>query len=265
MLRPWLGYRAPSEGAPLSPAPAAAEAEPCEGFDDCTELLLRKRKKGTKEVSEVEKWREVYTILFPDTPKDEIPFPCESLSLELNDACISNGCEDYEQCDAHRPQPISNDLAQYEQFLLRETPPRLRRFLEHELENNLNIIEESLKRKVMECFKHLQVELLREFRLTQPIATSESANSSEQAPIQADRETGMEASPNDSWLTNLDFDNLAWAANEELDFGILDPFAMLGDADFAVNGGGLIEDIMANSESNAEKIAHDSGYGSTGS
>jgi hypothetical protein len=46
------------------------------GIDKEVEKKLRqkKRKKGQ---SEVEKWKDIYRILFPDVPENQIPSPCE--------------------------------------------------------------------------------------------------------------------------------------------------------------------------------------------
>ena len=54
--------------------------EHVEGFDAAQEKSLRSRKraKGHPGLSETEKWREVYKILFPHVEYDDIPSPCKS-------------------------------------------------------------------------------------------------------------------------------------------------------------------------------------------
>lgn len=59
-----------------SPCPLQ-DMEPVDGFDANQESLLRKRKKAMAGASEAEKWREVYKILFPHIPDEEIPLPCK--------------------------------------------------------------------------------------------------------------------------------------------------------------------------------------------
>lgn len=69
----------------------ARAPEPCEvrepelhdGFTQAQEKRLRSRKKdravaGTEDLSEAQKWRQMYQILFPDVRAEEIPSPCKS-------------------------------------------------------------------------------------------------------------------------------------------------------------------------------------------
>lgn len=58
-----------------------------DGIDSKQEKLLRSRKKGSKNMSEADKWRDVYLILFPNIGPEDIPSPCMSLSqytLQIN-------------------------------------------------------------------------------------------------------------------------------------------------------------------------------------
>jgi hypothetical protein len=49
-----------------------------DGFDLATRELLKRRKKTHNRMTEVERWNEVYTILFPDSDQDSLPTPCKS-------------------------------------------------------------------------------------------------------------------------------------------------------------------------------------------
>jgi hypothetical protein len=49
--------------------------QPVEGFDKQQEKKLKSRKRST--LSEEEKWRETFRILFPDDEEENIPSPCE--------------------------------------------------------------------------------------------------------------------------------------------------------------------------------------------
>lgn len=49
-----------------------------EGFDSTQKELLRCRKKTKKYMTEVDKWYEVYMILFPGADPVHLPTPCES-------------------------------------------------------------------------------------------------------------------------------------------------------------------------------------------
>lgn len=54
------------------------DPEPLDGFNQDQEKRLRSRKKTAgEELTEPEKWRQMYRILFPDVAEDEIPLPCE--------------------------------------------------------------------------------------------------------------------------------------------------------------------------------------------
>ena len=66
------------------------EMEPVEGFDadQKTRLQSRKRAKGNAEaVSEIDKWRDVYRILFPHVESDDIPSPCKSTMAMICYSC----------------------------------------------------------------------------------------------------------------------------------------------------------------------------------
>ena len=52
-----------------------------EGFDETQESLLRTRSRGATKGANIQRWRQVYAILFPDTLDDDIPSPCKSNSL----------------------------------------------------------------------------------------------------------------------------------------------------------------------------------------
>lgn len=59
--------------------------EQVEGFDGNQERSLRSRKRANPELSEPDKWCEVYKILFPHVAYQDIPSPCElSLSLSVS-------------------------------------------------------------------------------------------------------------------------------------------------------------------------------------
>jgi hypothetical protein len=47
-----------------------------QGINQTQEKLLRSRKKLHKNMTEVEKWKDVYAILFPDDDPAEWPSPC---------------------------------------------------------------------------------------------------------------------------------------------------------------------------------------------
>lgn len=69
------------------------------------------------------------------------------------------------------PAPDSSDsateekpLAEYEEFLLRELPPKVRKGLERELDLQLHGVEADLKGKLIDIFRDANMQLLRTFR-----------------------------------------------------------------------------------------------------
>jgi hypothetical protein len=47
------------------------------GFTKQQSRLIKSRKKQKRDETEEETWNNIYCILFPDTPEDAIPSPCE--------------------------------------------------------------------------------------------------------------------------------------------------------------------------------------------
>jgi hypothetical protein len=50
-------------------------AEPQEGFDKDQEKILKSRKKSV--LTEKQKWKDMFRVLFPDVPEGGIPSPCK--------------------------------------------------------------------------------------------------------------------------------------------------------------------------------------------
>lgn len=59
------------------------DMEHVEGFDAVQERNLKSRKRSNPELSEIDKWREIYKILFPGVPDEEIPSHCEFIWFGL--------------------------------------------------------------------------------------------------------------------------------------------------------------------------------------
>ncbi|KAL8410359.1 hypothetical protein RB596_000173 [Gaeumannomyces avenae] len=106
------------------------------------EKKLRSRKKGPSAVSEdlteAQKWRNVYRILFPDVREDEIPSPYSNLS--------------------------EGELEGYKDDLQREFPPLVRHYIEQKFEREFNFVEEGLKRRAIEIFHQSYLKLFQSYR-----------------------------------------------------------------------------------------------------
>jgi hypothetical protein len=59
------------EGCEIS---SSLQTDPSDGFTDEQDKRLRKKQRGKLEYF---KWREIFTILFPEVDPQEIPSPCE--------------------------------------------------------------------------------------------------------------------------------------------------------------------------------------------
>lgn len=63
---------------------------PVEGFTKEQEKRLRSRKKAQADMTDEDKWREIYMILFPDDDRDAIPGACQCHFPPLLDRTITN-------------------------------------------------------------------------------------------------------------------------------------------------------------------------------
>ncbi|WYZ43317.1 hypothetical protein EsH8_VI_001016 [Colletotrichum jinshuiense] len=125
-----------------SPDPCEVrEPEVLDGITQDQEKRLRSRKKtSAKELTEAEKWAQVYGILFPDVKEREIPSPY------------------------YNTEDASTNLGGYEDYLRRELPPLVRRRLEKEVERELSFVEEGMKQKVIDIARNLQLALFRGYQ-----------------------------------------------------------------------------------------------------
>lgn len=123
-----------------------------EGINSTTEKLLRSRNRDFTKKSEAEKWRHVYTILFPADDLNDLPSPYHENHIEANFANDS---------------PIDSTAKRYEEFIKRELFPRIYRVLETKIDEALDSAErgitETLKTQLQGILRDVQVELRDEF------------------------------------------------------------------------------------------------------
>lgn len=50
-----------------------------QGIDDAQERKIKERKKTSDSLTEEQKWKNIYMILFPDANKNALPSPCKSV------------------------------------------------------------------------------------------------------------------------------------------------------------------------------------------
>ncbi|ROV95404.1 hypothetical protein VMCG_08478 [Cytospora schulzeri] len=131
------------------PCQRTAGTKTLEGITSSQERQLRSRKRSDK--TEEEKWRDVYRICFP-LREDEDPTPIPNPYFELPTLAENAG--------PGKP----SDMARYDEYITRELPKRVRRALEHRIEQELSPVEESLKRQLPDIVRGLYQTLSEDFR-----------------------------------------------------------------------------------------------------
>ncbi|KAL1861649.1 hypothetical protein Daus18300_008765 [Diaporthe australafricana] len=99
-------------------------------------------------MTEAQKWRHVFLILFPDTDDQDVPSPYHEFKM------------------ASEHGSPENLMTDYENFLQRELPLRVRGQLERRIEAELIPIEDRLRGQIVEIVRDTQIELFRLFKLS---------------------------------------------------------------------------------------------------
>ncbi|KXX82104.1 hypothetical protein MMYC01_201557 [Madurella mycetomatis] len=134
-----------------------------EGFTKDQEKRLRSRKKTHADMTDEDKWREIYTILFPDDDPSSIPSPHYN--------------EDDGEGSSHEG---SGELEDYATFIRREMPTLVRRELETLFQGEFRDVEERLRPRIAEIVLNLQPRLLRLYKQSQmPLSEYGPQSSSE--------------------------------------------------------------------------------------
>ncbi|ETS83102.1 hypothetical protein PFICI_04978 [Pestalotiopsis fici W106-1] len=135
-----------------------------QGFDGFQKDQLKSRPKGYKQKSEIEKWRHIYKILFPEAEEADIP----------------SAFYDYKSFkDSGHPIDLMN---KYEDFLGREMPDRVRHQLELRIERALDPIEQQLQSQIVDIACDIQMDLFKSF-LTSIGTDVTSTESSQRAEV----------------------------------------------------------------------------------
>ncbi|KAG4258035.1 hypothetical protein FPRO03_02990 [Fusarium proliferatum] len=229
--------------------------EPCplremgyvEGFDATQERNLRSRKRANQKHSETEKWRRVFKILFPHVLDDDIPSPFYDYSQapQKDDACRHSE---------------SGSMAQCEQYMLREVPQRLRQVLGRELDRDLTIVEENLRRRAGDCVRTLIEEAFQELRRLGSPGQGPEANHDIPALAEGPQLLVSELPSGEDANPHFEGQGETWPINFDLDF--FDPSSILEELQFSFDNGGLIEDLLRPGEDGAGEATKqsDSGY-----
>ncbi|PNP79421.1 hypothetical protein FNYG_07256 [Fusarium nygamai] len=220
-----------------------------EGFDAVQERSLRSRKRANQKLSETEKWRRVFNILFPHVLDDDIPSPFYDYSQvpQKEDDCHPESCY----------------LAQCEQYMLREVPQRLRQALGRELDRDLTIVEENLRRRAGDWVKTLLEQAFQELRQIRRLgspAQRPEADNDIPAPAEGPQLPISELPSVEGANLHLEEEGEAWLDNLDLDS--FDPSSILGELQSSFGNGGLIEDLLRPGVDDAGEATKqsDSGY-----
>ncbi|KAJ4360810.1 uncharacterized protein N0V89_001377 [Didymosphaeria variabile] len=123
--------------------------EPLEGLTQEQVEQLKRRKSMFQAESEVEKWKIVYMICFPDTTPGDMPTPYydnETSETDLTDHSLKDPT-----------------LAQYEAYMNRELPRKVRKELEIAIGKLFGPLEETLKNQLEGLIRNCQERLSRDF------------------------------------------------------------------------------------------------------
>jgi hypothetical protein len=137
-----------------------------EGFTKDQEKKLRSRKKTHADMTDEDKWREIYLILFPDDDQSTVPSPCECFPRPPGPAADADLDYSEEDAQGERGQP-SGELEDYATFVRREMPTLVRRELEVLFQDEFQDVEDHLRPRVAEIVLSLQPRLLGLYRQSQ--------------------------------------------------------------------------------------------------
>ncbi|KAK0715349.1 hypothetical protein B0H67DRAFT_580501 [Lasiosphaeris hirsuta] len=179
-----------------------------EGFTKDQEKKLRSRKKAQADTTDDDKWREIYTTLFPDDAPESIPSPYYEES-------------DYDGDESSPMNSSKGELEDYATFVRREMPTLVRRELETLFENEFKDIEERLRPRVAKIVLDLQPRLLNLYKQSQQ-PLSEYGPPSDPPGSDPDLTpatgTGSDSTPGTAGGENLAYEDFGLDMDEILNF-----------------------------------------------
>ncbi|KAK4096042.1 hypothetical protein N658DRAFT_64785 [Parathielavia hyrcaniae] len=123
-----------------------------EGFTKDQEKRLRSRKKTHADMTDDDKWAEIYKILFPDDDPSALPSPYYS---------------DSDGDGSRRELHGSGELEDYATFIRREMPTLVRRELETLFRDEFQDVEERIRPRIADIVLNLQPRLLGLYKQSQ--------------------------------------------------------------------------------------------------
>ncbi|KAL2258177.1 hypothetical protein VTK26DRAFT_8624 [Humicola hyalothermophila] len=123
-----------------------------DGFTKDQEKRLRSRRRIQAEMTDEDKWREIYRILFPDDDETTMPSPYY--------------CDSDTEDEPRRPD-ASGQFEDYVTFIRREMPTLVRRELEALFRDEFRDVEERVRPRVADIILSLQPRLLNLYKQSQ--------------------------------------------------------------------------------------------------
>ncbi|KAI9698600.1 MAG: hypothetical protein M1820_007399 [Bogoriella megaspora] len=131
-----------------------------EGVSHEQTRLLRRRKRKRHQQSDVEDWKEIWRILFPEDPESAIPSPYYEYDIKG----ATNGLNDSPLED--RSENLGSEITRHEIFLQEEVPRRVRQRLQDiadaGMQSNIFV---SGANQIAEIVRDCQNEVFQDFRL----------------------------------------------------------------------------------------------------
>lgn len=141
---------------------------------------LKYRRSMFQAGSEEEKWKIIYLICFPDTALDAMPTPCEYTFILKEFPSMLIHIIDYEdellEREARKQSPKDSTLAQYEAYMNRELPRKVRQELEIAIEKLVGPLEETLKNQLEGLIRDCQEKLSKEYECSNAFPSARLVN-----------------------------------------------------------------------------------------
>lgn len=134
------------------------EQIPLEGFDKEQEKRMKSKKGSQMHHSEIEKWKAVYRILFPDDHDADMPSPCKlHHSSSLDAQMLIDEDIEYKRNTASAAE--SSSSTRFQEFSRLELPRLVRRTLESIIEHEAQPLEDRLKERLVDIVRQCQMQL----------------------------------------------------------------------------------------------------------
>lgn len=178
--RCWLNFKSQSaldDHLTVTNICPITEGTPAEGVTVDIEKRLRSRKKTAPGQSEEDRWREIYTLLFPD---EAVPVPCRSIIIlthmspllpkapkvrrDTRNTALTRSTDFDPVCEESAPSPDTRELEDYEEYSRQELPRLVRSSLESVVNEQTQPLEEHLRSQLLTIIQDCQDKMFSAYR-----------------------------------------------------------------------------------------------------